>query len=159
MRNDQRRPSTFQHVTAGGMPPPPENWEQLEQEYLAGVQHERTFSCLDCMDQGFLVRLRWVVKLRGWYSCAWYCDCDKGRRGEAGYWFGTCYPHDGAQRVINESGERELDTYLRRSPEKRAWLPDAIGALRLRYEESRKRKLRQIQEGKDAFLAKVDPNV
>lgn len=158
MRVDERRPSEFRHLTDAGIAgmPPPENWKELEDQALATA--ERFFTCAACLDQGFTSHVRWVVKLRGWYSAAWFCGCAKGRAAEAGYWFGTCYPFEGNQRVVSERGERELEAYLRAHPLERAWLPDAITHLRERYEDARKRKLRQVQEGKDAFLAKVDLN-
>lgn len=153
MRVDLRRPSGFQHATAGGMPPPPENWRELEDQAMATA--ERYYGCADCLDQGLVSHLRWVVKLRGWYGAAWYCGCQRGRAMESGYWFGTVYPWEGNQRVTSEQGERELEAYLRAKPDRRAWLGDAIEHLRTKYEEARKRKLRQVQDRKDAFATGV----
>jgi hypothetical protein len=97
---------------------------------------EPTYRCRVCYDKGFVSR--------PFKSCstAWFCGCDAGSPRESGYWFEKRYPAGPTgRRLSSESGKRQLDEYLFANPEQRAWLPDALEALRIRYEDARKRKL------------------
>lgn len=154
MRVDARKPSDFTPVgsiAAAMKAAPPADWQEREDQ--ATSTDERRFRCADCLDMGFVTQVVWKVRVRGWYTQAWYCSCDNGRRQEAGYWFGACYPVEGNRRVKSPRGERELDAYLRAKPDRRPWLPDAVEQLRLAHEEAKKRKRLENQEGRDGYLA------
>jgi hypothetical protein len=150
MRVDLRK-SGFKPIGFGINRPPPPDWQEREDQHIAGESTERRIECLTCLDMGFTSSVVWKVRVRGWYSQAWYCDCDNGRRQEAGYWFGVCYPVHENRRVNSPRGQRELDTYLRAKPDRRPWLPDAVEQLRLAYEEAKKRKKAEIYEGKAGY--------
>jgi hypothetical protein len=127
-----------EHLTNGLLPP----------SRATNEGEEPTYKCPDCLDRAYVIREGTKkFKHSGVVRCmvAAWCDCHAGRAACAGYWFNQVYERVQNTRVHSDEGRRRLAEHLDDEPLRRRWLPDAIEALRLKYEAERRRKLSAIE--------------
>jgi len=82
-------------------------------------QDERTYRCAVCFDRGFVPQGRGV----------WFCTCDLGTLGEAGYWRRTRTPQDRGRRTHSVIGQRQWEEYAERHPQRANQIRAAIAEM------------------------------
>ena len=112
----------------------------------AGPQEpqEPLYRCAVCLDNVFVEKE--ITRYGDRCLVAWFCDCETGRRAQAGHWFDKSFPRVANHREESPAGQAALRAYLVAQPLERRWLPDAVEALRLRYEQERRRHLASMNE-------------
>ena len=105
---------------------------------------EAKYRCPDCLDN--LVTERELTRFGDRCTVAWFCDCERGRRSQAGYWFDQLYPWGGDRRHESGAGEDRYREYLAARPLEKRWLVEAVDHLRVKYEQERKRRLDTMKE-------------